>query len=297
MSKKILIFGANGLVGSFLTEKLSENNLVFANVRSENINFKINSNIKLIKQDLNNLDLDSLPSKIDAVFYLAQSKNYKDFPNYAQEIFNINTLIPFKIIQWAIKNNVKKFIYTSTGGIYNSNSNKYTEYSIINANQDINFYLSSKLSAELILKNYSNYFDTFVILRPFFIYGPRQNLNMLIPTLIRKIQTKEEILLEGSKGIKINPIYVKDASTAIANTLKLKGKYIINIAGNEIISLKDLIFKIASILKIEPIIKTTKTRNLNLIGDNSLMRTKLHDPQITLEEGLKYTISFYKKEK
>ncbi|MCS7243629.1 MAG: NAD(P)-dependent oxidoreductase, partial [Candidatus Calescibacterium sp.] len=149
--------------------------------------------------------------------------------------------------------------------------------------------------AEIILRNYSDYFESFIILRPFFIYGPKQNINMLIPQLIKKVYYNEEITIEGKKGIKINPIYIEDAALATMKTINLKGKHIINIAGNEILNLKEIILNIAKILNKKPRIKTVESKKISLIADITEMRQKLHTPQTNFQEGLEKTIDFYKK--
>ena len=55
-------------------------------------------------------------------------------------------------------------------------------------------------------------FESFIITRPFFIYGTNQKKHMLIPRLIQNIKNSNEIILTSNEGIKINPIHVKDAS-------------------------------------------------------------------------------------
>ncbi|MCS7164999.1 MAG: NAD(P)-dependent oxidoreductase [Candidatus Calescibacterium sp.] len=119
---KILVIGANGFLGSKVVETIPQENTIFANIRSDTPNFTKKENIEIFKQDLSNLDLSIFPKNIDVIFYLAQSRNYKKFPEYADEILNINLIVPMKIAQWAIKNKVKKFVYISTGGVYNFSS-------------------------------------------------------------------------------------------------------------------------------------------------------------------------------
>jgi nucleoside-diphosphate-sugar epimerase len=58
--------------------------------------------------------------------------------------------------------------------------------------------------SEIIAENYAPYMNI-VILRFFFVYGPRQNTTMLIPRLIRSIKEGNPIILQGSNGIRINP--------------------------------------------------------------------------------------------
>ena len=122
-----------------------------------------------------------LPPNIDVVFYLAQSNRFRDFPNGIYDMLSINIEAPLKFVKWALDNNVKKFIFASSGGVYRKPDKPVIEFFDINANERNGFYLDSKLSAEILLRNFSHMFESFIITRPFFIYGTNQKKHMLIP--------------------------------------------------------------------------------------------------------------------
>jgi len=295
----ILVVGANGLVGRYLVKLLSEkdkDNLIIALVRDKKkLNFELSDNIIVIENDLGNMDLSLLPKNIDVIYYLAQSRRFRDFPNGAEDVLKINVVFPVILSNWAVNVGVKKFIYASSGGVYTDTSKPVKEFFYINANEKLDFYLSSKLSAEMLLRSFSNMFETFVIVRPFFIYGVGQRRDMLIPRLIYNIDNYKEIEINGEEGIKINPIYVTDAANAIANILNLEGEYIINIAGNEIISLKNLCLLIGEFLSKKPILRIVNTYKNDLVADIEFMKKKLYNPVISLKEGLLKVIQDYKK--
>jgi nucleoside-diphosphate-sugar epimerase len=289
--KNILIVGANGLLGRNLADTLSQTHTVFAMVKKKNkIHFKLNKNITVLEINLSNIDKKKLPNKIDVIYYLAQSNKRKNFPEGADDMIAINILAPHTLAKWGVKIGVKKFIYVSSGGVYDTSNKPLKEFASINGNKKRDFYLNSKLSAEMLLKSYSNLFETFIILRPFFIYGSGQKKNMLIPRLISNVKNDREININGKDGIKINPIYVTDAANAVANVLNIRESMIINIGGNEITSLKALILMIGDELAKQPIINNNKYTQNNLIGDVTLMRKKLFKPNIDLKTGVKITI-------
>jgi nucleoside-diphosphate-sugar epimerase len=237
----ILVTGANGLLGRYLVELLSKKHKVFAIVKNiEKLNFEINENITVLEMDLSIINLEVLPKHIEAIYYLAQSNRFREFPDGVDDMLSINVLAPNILAKWAVKTGVKKFIYASSGGVYTNPNKPVKEFFDINANEKLGFYLNSKLSAEMLLKNYASLFETFAIIRPFFMYGVGQNETMLIPRLISSVQNEKEITLNGQNGIKINPIYVTDAANAVAKILELQGEFIINIAGKEAVSLKEL---------------------------------------------------------
>lgn len=281
----ILITGINGLLGKKLAYSLADNN-IYAIVRDIDKTAKNFSDIVTINQDLAKLNTDKLPSNIDVIYYLAQSDRFRDFPDGAMDVMEVNIRAPLKIIDWAIKNNVKKFFYASSGGIYTNPQKPINEFLDINANEKKGFYLDSKLASEILIRNYASYFETFAILRPFFIYGPEQNPTMLIPRLINNIQNGKEILLYGKNGIKVNPIYVDDAAIAFKNLLNLEGEFLFNIAGNEIISIKELSEIIGEIVNTKPVFTYSDNNQSDLIANTNLMKKLLHIPQWTLENGI-----------
>lgn len=288
---KILVVGANGLIGRLLVESMSKKNLVFALINIETTpRFKVNENIKVIYHNLVNLDTYELPIDIDSVIYLAQSKKFRVFPEGCLDVLMVNTLSAVKLAKWASENRVKKFIYASTGGVYSNiklQGVPIKEDAVINSNEKITFYACSKISAEMLLRSFSNCFETFAIIRPFFVYGPGQDRSMLIPRLIENIILGREIILTNEEGIKLNPIYVSDAVEAIISIFNLKGEHTFNIAGDEIVSLKQLCLLIEEATGKNSIFKNVGDFQYDLIGDNTLMRNLLHIPRVSLNEGIK----------
>lgn len=284
----ILVTGANGLLGRYLIEFLSNSgHIVFALVKDKSkLNFDKNKNINIVEMDLSNIELSKLPQNIDAIYYLAQSNRFREFPDGVDDMLSINVLAPNILAKWAVKTGVKKFIYASSGGVYTNPNKPVKEFFDINANEKLGFYLNSKLSAEMLLKNYASLFETFAIIRPFFMYGVGQNETMLIPRLISSVENEKEITLNGQNGIKINPIYVTDASQAVANILDLTGEYIINIAGDEVISLRELCIKISQTVDKEPIFKINDLSQNDLVADIEMMRKELIEPTIDLKIGI-----------
>ena len=282
----IMIIGANGLLGRYLVDILKYSTNLFAVVKNKNkIKFEDNK-VNVVEIDLANFNVDILPKSIDVIFYLAQSNRFREFPDGSNDMLNINICAPNKIIQWAVKNGVKKFIYASSGGVYSNQPYPAKEFFQIDANQKLGFYLNSKLAAEMLLKNFAPFFETFVILRPFFMYGVGQTKTMLIPRLINNIINGEKILLGGVDGIKINPIYIQDAARIIAKTIDLNGEYIFNIAGAEIVSIRQLSETIGEVVGRKPIFYQNSVNGNDLIGDISNMVEKLDKPIIKILDGV-----------
>ena len=78
---------------------------------------------------------------------------------------------------------------------------------------------------------------------------------MLIPRLIDSVKTLEAINIQGTEGIKINPVYVEDAANAIIKIINKQGSYNFNIGGSEIISIRNISEIIGKQLNIKPVFK------------------------------------------
>ena len=284
-SKKILITGSNGLIGGVLFEKLKQNPL-----------YKIYGLSRSMKTNSNNFNIDlggdwkpeQLPEKMDVIIHLAQSERFRDFPESAVEVLNVNTNSTLQLLEYARRSGVKKFIYASSGGVYGNSDVGFNEESPLQPNKDLGFYLTTKFCSELIVENYKQFFDI-NILRFFFVFGEKQKKNMLVPRLIESVRNHKSILLQGKEGIRINPIYVEDASNAVAAIVQKQGSYNINIGGNEIISIKQLCDLIGKQLNVAPVFECQNIEAKNLIGDITKMK-KLYIPSYSIEKAIQKMI-------
>ncbi len=285
MSKRnILITGGSGIIGSLLIQALKEKNSIYYISRK----YIDDSDIIHIPIDLSDdFRPSDLPKKIDAIVHLAQSENFRSFPEKAIDIFYVNTLSTLKLLDYAKKSGVKNFIYTSSGGVSNNNDRNFFKNGKMNSAGDLNFYFNTKLCSEIIMESYSSFFNV-IVLRLFFVYGSHQKSTMLIPRLIEYIKRGEKIVLNGYNGIKINPIHVSDVVNSITRAVNLKKNCRIDIAGPEVLSLREIAITIGQTLKIKPRFKIlTDTGPLpNLIGDIAKMKKLLESPRIKFQDGI-----------
>lgn len=89
------------------------------------------------------------------------------------------------------------------------------------------------------------------------MFGPEQKNNMLIPRLINCIKNGEPIKLNGKNGIRINPLFVNDAANILNLVIREQKTGVYNMAGKEIISLKELCILIGKRLDKKPIFEYT----------------------------------------
>jgi nucleoside-diphosphate-sugar epimerase len=277
---KILVTGATGFVGRQTLERLGDEHELYPVVRHAPDDSR-----EWIVQDLSQpLDRSRLPDRVDAVIHLAQSARYREFPEGAEDVYAVNVHSTFELLEYARTAGVQTFVLASSGGVYGYSYEALVETA---PTVPLNFYITSKYVAESLTANYQAFFST-VVLRFFFVYGPGQE-RMLVPTLIDKVRKGDQISIAGRPGQQINPIHVSDAVEVFSPALELQRSDVFNVAGDEIVSIRDLVGVIeeatgeaAHVRHIDP------EQEGNLIGDNTRMKEALSvEPRVSLLDGIR----------
>lgn len=263
---KVLIFGASGNFGPYLVKQLKSDGhhpiIVGRNI-SQNENLKIE---EFIEVDYRKLDIESLPKDINSVIYIAQSRKFRNFPEEAEDIFTINTSIPFKLLNWCKMNKVYNFTYFSTGAVYTNDNLAPKNVNSPKISFSNNFYATTKLCAEELVQSYRDIITSLKIVRPFFLFGEYQSKDMLIPRLIESVKYGKEIQINQHGGIKINPLFSLDAARWIVPNIFKEGFEVFNLAGNREVSIKEISLMIARNLNKDPKFIKTESIESKLIG-------------------------------
>lgn len=202
----------------------------------------------------------------DTIIHLAQSAHFRDFPNQAADIFNVNSYSTFNLLEWARLNGVKRFILASTGSVYPNNKEILNEERTTPAAS--NFYGTTKIIAEELAAKYSPFFET-ISLRIFTCYGPGQQA-MLMPGLIQKVISGQEITLANEIGMRFNPIYINDFVRCLNVILQKPFKNahtVLNVAGPEVVTIKDVVDIIECELQKKAVLRFTSDNHLSLVAD------------------------------
>ena len=171
--------------------------------------------VEQVEMDLAILDPERLPGGMEAIVSLAQSSHHRQFPEKAAEIFAVNVAANQRLFEWARRRAIGRFVLASSGGVYARRARAMSDNSSqTEAESPLGFYLGTKLCAELLFDSFGPFFQTAITLRPFFIFGPGQRADMLIPRLIESVRSGRPIQLQGKDGLRLNPIYVEDAAAA-----------------------------------------------------------------------------------
>ena len=310
---RILVTGADGFIGSRLTELLVEREfevtaLSYYNSFGyygwlENIFSKNKKNLKIIQGDIKDLSFCyEITKNIDVVLHLAAliaiPYSFVSPLNYVDT--NVNGTV--NICLASLKNKVKKVVHTSTSEVYGTA--KYIPIDESHPLQPQSPYSASKIGADNMAYSFYNSFDLpLTILRPFNTYGPRQSLRAVIPTIITQIAS-------GFKNIKIGDLtttrdfnYVDDTCEDFINLIhskKTKGKIINSGYGKEI-SILDLCNLIKKLMKREvnfisekERLRPKKSEVMRLCSDNNLRDNLISSKKRqSLTQGLKKTIKWY----
>lgn len=281
----ILVTGANGLLGRALVSMLENTHEVWAIVHSmpsipvPGVTYKV-------VDFSDEWGVSLLPEQVNAIVHLAQSAHFRDVPDKALEVFQVNISSTAKLLDYAWRVGAERFIYASSGGIYANGHQAFRENSPIVQPDTLGYYLGSKVSCEALASSYAKLMKI-AILRFFFIYGYGQNRSMLIPRLVDNIRAGRPVLLQGQNGLRLNPIHVEDAAKSVVAALRCNSSAVYNIGGPQALSLRALCGEIEKLVGCKASFTSVPGEPFDVVGDISLMRSELHDPVIYPVDGLR----------
>ncbi len=310
--KKVLVTGADGFIGSHLTECLLEKGyevkaFVFYNSFNswgwlDSLPQEKLSQIEIFAGDIRDPNgVKEAMKDVDGVFHLAALIAIPFSYHSPDSYVDTNIKGTLNVLQAARAEKAERVIITSTSEVYGT-----AEYVPIDEKhpfQGQSPYSATKIGADRLAESFYRSFDLPVsIVRPFNTYGPRQSARAVIPTIITQ-------LLAGKKEIKLGSLtptrdfnYVKDTAAgfvAVAESIHTIGQEI-NIATQQEISIGDLAKEIISQINpnAEIICDEQRIRPLNsevnrLLGSNEKIR-KMTDwrPQYTFRQGIAETIGW-----
>jgi UDP-glucose 4-epimerase len=282
---RILVTGASGFIGRHLLDHLSSRHELFAIVRSPQPVLS-QAAVNAIEMDLaQEWTATNLPARTDVIIHLAQAN--VAFPESANELFAVNASATQNLLDYGRRAGAQQFILASTGDIYGWKEGLAKE---TDEAHPASFYAVTKYAAELLAQSYSDYFAT-CALRLFHPYGPGQAMR-LIPKLAERIRQQKAVQVHQRDCPHLTPIYIADVISAIERAIDSTYSGAINIAGDQIVSMRELAAAIGHTLGSQPVFEETGKESTDLAGDNRLMKQVLDDwPLVPLAEGLSWTFN------
>ncbi len=286
---KIIITGSESFVGKELIRQAKKDKI---DIIGFDLIKKHNSDYEYYQIDINSPDIIKyIPKNIDAIVHLAALSRDTDCKGKAYECFENNVMGTLNLIRAAKEKNVKQFIFASSEWVYDEfkeNQSK-NEESPINSLSLTSEYALSKLTSEINLKQqYDNGFCNTTILRFGIIYGPRKNNWSAVESIASQVKNKEEIRV-GSLRNGRRFIHISDIANGILKSLSLKGFNTINLSGDKIITIGDLIKTCEKFYhkKIKVVENDANEQNIRNPSKQKAKEIIDWSPQITLEDGLK----------
>lgn len=307
---KVLVTGADGFIGSHLTELLLEKGYeVKALSYYNSFNYWgwlegiSHPNLEVVSGDVRDPHFcKEITKDVDLIFHLAALIAIPYSYVAPDSYVDTNVKGTLNICQAAKENGNIRVIHTSTSEVYGTA--QYVPIDEKHPKQPQSPYSASKIGADAIAMSFFNAFNLPVtIARPFNTYGPRQSARAIIPTIITQITS-------GIKEIKLGDLtptrdfnYVKDTCRGFLELAKHDGTIgkEINICSNFEISMADTFNLIKDIMHSdvrfsseEKRLRPENSEVFRLWGDNNLIKslTDFH-PEYDINKGLKETIKWF----
>ncbi|MFG6323798.1 MAG: NAD-dependent 4,6-dehydratase LegB [Lachnospiraceae bacterium] len=312
--KKVLVTGADGFIGSHLTEALLECGydvkafVLYNSFNSwgwlDSLPEEKLSQIEVFSGDVRDPNgVNEALENVDGVFHLAALIAIP-FSYYSPDSYvDTNIKGTLNILQAARRHNIERVLVTSTSEVYGTA--KYVPIDEEHPFQGQSPYSATKIGADRLAESFYRSFNLPVtIVRPFNTYGPRQSARAVIPTIITQLLAGYEQIKLGSLAPTRDFNYVKDTVSGfikIAEQEHTIGEEI-NIATQKEVSIGELAEELirqinpdAQIVCDEVRMRPDKSEVSRLLGCNEKIRKLTGwEPKYTLKQGLAETIEFLK---
>lgn len=308
--KKVLVTGADGFIGSHLTEALLNEGyhvraLCYYNSFNDWgwLNGLKHDLLEVVTGDVRDPHFCKMITQdIETIYHLAALIAIP-YSYVAPDCYvDTNIKGTLNICQAAKENGVARVLLTSTSEVYGTA--QYVPIDEKHPKQPQSPYSASKIGADAIAMSFYNAFQLpITIVRPFNTYGPRQSARAIIPTIITQIAN-------GKKEIKLGDLtptrdfnFVKDTCRGfiqLANCEEAIG-HEVNISSNFEISMRDTLELIAKLMNSdvkfvedEQRLRPKDSEVFRLWGDNTKINSMTgFTPSYDIEQGLKETIEWF----
>ncbi|MBQ2046588.1 MAG: SDR family oxidoreductase [Muribaculaceae bacterium] len=309
-NKIMLVTGADGFIGSHLTEMLLEEGYKVRALSQYNsfnnwgwLEGIDHPNLEVVTGDVRDPHYCKHISRdVDTIFHLAALIAIPYSYIAPDSYVDTNVKGTLNICQAAKENGVRRVLVTSTSEVYGTA--RYVPIDEAHPKQPQSPYSATKIGADAMAMSFYNAFELpVVIVRPFNTYGPRQSARAIIPTIITQIAN-------GATEIKLGDLtptrdfnFVKDTCHGfiqLADCDEAIGQEV-NVCSNYEISMRDTLNLIADIMgkEVNFIEDTQRLRPKNsevfrLWGDNTKIKGLTgFEPEYDIRRGLEETIKWF----
>lgn len=255
-TKRVLVTGANGFIGSHVIDVLVQRgSVITASIYGEHADedtfqaLQQHKNITVLHANLlNGKDCKKICEKQDIVLHCAGldgGVTYK--AKHAQEIYEKNSTITTNILRASEQAGVARFLLISSIGIYHgvSTSPMHESDALLESSNTLpHGYTRSKQESEIIAKDYATKNTIGIaIARLGNVYGPRDNIKngRVIPTFISRALKGQHITFIGNGLEKRSFLHISDAVPALLELPKhITNGDAINIASSQYVTVREI---------------------------------------------------------
>ena len=312
--KNILVTGADGFIGSHLTEELVKQGhkvKAFAYYNSFNtwgwldtLPKDIMKNVEVFTGDVRDPNgVREAMKGMEEVYHLAALIAIPFSYHSPDTYVDTNIKGTLNVLQAARDIDISRLLITSTSEVYGTA--QYVPIDELHPFQGQSPYSATKIGADRLSESFYRSFNMpITIVRPFNTYGPRQSARAVIPTIITQLLSGKEEIELGSLTPTRDFNFVKDTANGfieIAKSDKTIGEEI-NIATQEEISIGELAQELirqinpnARIICDEQRLRPEKSEVNRLLGSNEKIKKLTNwKPNYTFEQGIAETVEFFK---
>jgi len=313
---RVLVTGADGFIGSHLTEALvsaGANVTALAQYNSfdshgwlDDVPEAIRRRINVVRGDIRDAAfVGRVVHGHEIVFHLAALIAIPYSYLAAQSYVETNVLGTLNVLEAARQHGTERIVHTSTSEVYGTAITMPIDES--HPLQGQSPYSASKIAGDMMAEAFARSFGVpVVILRPFNTFGPRQSERAIIAATIRQaLDPSCPAIMVGDATTVRDLTFVTDTAAAfmaagIADGVDYGQAY--NAGSQRAIKIGDLIDVILEItscpkpvLQDEKRLRPTNSEVRALLADcNRFVRATGWSPQVTLQEGLERTVSWWR---
>jgi UDP-glucose 4-epimerase len=302
---KALVTGGAGFIASHVVDLLIEKGFKVSVVDnlSSGKRDNLNRNAKFYETDIRDPDVVTIIKELnpDVIIHHAAQVSVRESVKDPANDASVNILGSLNLLEAAVMHGVKKFIFASTGGaIYGEQD--YFPADEVHPVRPISPYGIAKLSVEKYLFYYKEVYGLdYVSLRYSNVYGPRQDPHGeagVVAIFTQKMLDHEQPVINGDGNQTRDFVFVKDIAEANLKALKSNASGEINIATgkettiNELFSVTNNVTGGEAVEVHGPPMKGEQFRSV--LDWDLAQKTLGWEPRVTLDEGLRETVDYFR---
>ena len=291
---KILVTGAASFVGKELISQCKTKNIEVIGIDAIDLH---DADYEFHKCDIKSSKIkDVIPENIDAIIHLAALSRDQDCREKGYECFDTNVMGTLNLMKVCLEKNVKQFIFASSEWVYDKfeDNKEKDENAYIDISNHTSEYALSKLVSESNLRQQFHHKScSTTILRFGIIYGPRKSNWSAVESILNQVKHQDKVSV-GSLKTGRRFVHVSDITRGIIHSFGLDGFNIINLTGNQINTLQEIVSESQKIFDKKIDVFENNPEQISIRNPSNLKAKEIinWEPKIDLKTGLESLLPY-----